>query len=142
MSANSLYLKVGQVAEMLEMNETTIYKKCKSGEIPSIKIGEKAVRIPKAAFAAYMAKQKNQPSAHQGRDLLDAVHARADDSRVALEHQALSFSKRVGCSAHQFVDQWRDRKIEDTPEMTDLAIEALSLQRALDRAGIGDRVLA
>lgn len=98
MSENSLYLKVGQVAEMLDMNIATIYNKCKSGEIPSIKVGEKAVRIPRAAFEAYLSRLHGEATAHQGRDLLDAVYARADEPRAALERQALNFSNRVGYS--------------------------------------------
>jgi excisionase family DNA binding protein len=142
MNANSRYLKVGEVAEALGMHETTIYKMCQNGEIPSIKIGAKAVRIPKAAFEAFMARQNGDPAVHQGRDLLDAVFAGATDPLPALEHQAKLFTERVGSSAHQFVEQWRDRKVEDTAETMDTVIEALTLQKALDAAGIGDRVLA
>jgi excisionase family DNA binding protein len=140
MSAKSLYLKVPEVAEMLEMDPTTIYKMCKDGEIPSIRIGEKAVRVPRAALDAYLERQAGR--GHQGRELLDAVHAGGGDPVAALEHQALSFSKRVGCSPHQFVEQWRAHGIEDTPETTDIAIEALSLKAGLDRTGISDRVQA
>lgn len=143
MNPNSQYLKVGEVAEALGMHETTIYKMCKSGEIPSIKIGAKSVRIPRAAYEVLVAKlQGDYAAASQGADLLDAVFARADEPLPALEHQAKLFTERVGHSPHQFVERWRNRQVDDTAETTNTMIEALTLQKALDAAGIGDRILA
>jgi hypothetical protein len=42
---------------------------------------------------------------------------------------------------YDFVERWRSRQIEDTPETADLLIEALSLRGALDRAGVANLVL-
>jgi excisionase family DNA binding protein len=48
------YLKASEVAERLSLNITTVYGMCADGVLPSIRVGEKAVRIPEAAFEAYL----------------------------------------------------------------------------------------
>jgi hypothetical protein len=59
-----------------------------------------------------------------------------------VEHQAQAFYERTGYSAHQFVERWRPGDIKDSAENASVVIEALGLREALDRAGIGDRLLA
>jgi excisionase family DNA binding protein len=140
MSASGEYLKAREVAAMLSMDISAIYKLCDSKVIPSIRIGQKAVRIPRAALDAYLAKQAGEP--RQGRALLENARQHGDDPLVALERQAHDFSERAGCSVHEFVDRWRAKDIEDTPETADLLIDALSLRSALDRTAVGDAVFA
>jgi excisionase family DNA binding protein len=134
------YLKAREVAEMLSLDITTVYKMCEEKVIPSLRIGKKAVRIPRGALNAYLAQQQGQEI--PGLALLAAVRAEGIDPVTALEDQAREFYGRGGCSAHQYAERWRSGQIEDTPENADLAIEALALRAALDRAGIGDSVLA
>lgn len=138
-NGKSQYLKASEVAEILSMDVSSIYKMCADNVIPSIRVGEKAVRIPRAAFEAYLDREERRA---QGRALLDAARKVDGDVIDALERQAQSFYERTGRSAHQFAKHWRENEIEDTAENASLLVEALSLREALDRVGIGDRVLA
>lgn len=132
------YLKASEVAERLNLHISTVYGWCEDGTLPSIKVGAKAVRIPEAAFEAYLARQERQSPA---RELLDAARQTDTDPISVLEHQHSRFYETVGFTAHGFVQRWRDGGVEDTPENSSLLIEALSLREALDRAGIGEKVL-
>lgn len=137
----SQYLKASEVAEILAMDISTIYKMCNERVIPSIRVGEKAVRIPRAAFTAYLAKQEQ---GHQGRPALDEARRAGVGGEpidaIVLRNQ--SFYEQTGYSSYEFADRWKSGKIEDSSENTSLLIEALSIREALTRAGIGDRVLA
>jgi hypothetical protein len=53
-----------------------------------------------------------------------------------------SVYETTGFAAHGFVQRWRAGDIEDAAEDSSRLIEALSLREALDRAGIGEKVLA
>ncbi|MGD0712794.1 MAG: helix-turn-helix domain-containing protein [Gaiellaceae bacterium] len=138
-NGKSLYLKASEVAEILGMDVSTIYKMCAENVIPSIRVGEKAVRIPRAAFEAYLNREERRA---RSRALLDEARQVEGDAIETLERQAQSFHERTGRSAHQFAKHWRENEIEDTAENASFLIEALALREALDRAGIGDRVLA
>jgi excisionase family DNA binding protein len=134
------YLKASEVARILDMDVSTIYKMCADGVIPSIRVGEKAVRIPSAAFQAFLTREERRA---RGRALLEEARQLGGDAAIeAVERQAQGFYERTGYSAHQFVERWRAGDIDDSAENASVLIEALSLREALDRAGIGDRVPA
>jgi excisionase family DNA binding protein len=138
----SQYLKASEVAEILNMDLSAIYKMCAAKVIPSIKVGEKAVRIPRAAFEAYLARQEKgyAPShplleeAQQG----DVPENRDD----ALVEQNTKFHDRTGYSAYEFASAWKAGKISDTAETASQLIEALAIREALTRAGVGDKLFA
>lgn len=137
------YLKAREVAEILKMDVSTIYKLCEERVLPSIRIGQKAVRIPRAGLEAYLAQQSRGWEQTQGEKLVDLAREGWSGTDVtALERQVASFRERAGCPPREFVDRWRSRQIPDTPETADLAIEALGLRNALDRLGISEAVLA
>ena len=66
----------------------------------------------------------------------------ARDEELAHWIANASFYNRTGFPAHDFAERWRRGEIEDTSENASLLIEALSIREALDRAGIGNEVLA
>jgi excisionase family DNA binding protein len=123
------YLKVGDVAVRLSLDVSTVYKLIKSREIPAIRIGAKAVRIPVAALDAYLRRQEAD-GISRAVVLRDAASTDAVDE---LEERVAAFVDRTGRDPRVFVEAWRDRSIEDTPEAADLALEALALQRTLER---------
>ena len=139
----SQYLKASEVAEMLSMDISGIYKMCAARVIPSIKVGEKAVRIPRAAFEAYLARQEKGYDA-DSRPLLNEARGIefSGDPVDAMVERNTRFSERTGYSSYEFASAWKAGKIEDTAETASLLIEALSTREALTRAGVGDRVLA
>jgi excisionase family DNA binding protein len=141
-NGESQYLKASEVAEILVMDISTIYKMCADRVIPSIKVGEKAVRIPRAAFEAYLARQE-QGYNPENRPLLDEARqvelTGEPIDAIVLRNQ--SFYERARYSSYEFVERWKAGGFEDTPENASLLIEALSIREALTRAGIGDRVL-
>jgi excisionase family DNA binding protein len=138
MTSASPYMKASEVAEILGADISWVYKLCANKTLPSIKVGTKAVRIPRAAFEAFLARKEREAE----HPLLVEARQTEGDPIAALEHQATGFYERTGFSAHQFAERWRRGEVDDTPENSSLMIEALSLREALDRAGIGDRVLA
>jgi excisionase family DNA binding protein len=139
----SQYLKASEVAEILNMEISGIYKLCAARVIPSIKVGEKAVRIPRAAFEAYLARQADGYD-RNSRPLLDEARKVEASSEpveaIVLRNQG--FYERTGYSSYEFAERWKAGDVEDTPETASLLIEALSIREALTRSGVGDRVLA
>jgi excisionase family DNA binding protein len=138
----SQYLKASEVAKTLDMDISTIYKMCAERVIPSIKVGEKAVRIPRAAFEAYLARQAQVYDVN--RPLLDEAR-RAELTGEPIDAIVLrnqSFYERTGYSSYEFAERWKAGNVEDTSENASLLIEAVSIREALTRAGVGDRVLA
>jgi excisionase family DNA binding protein len=138
----SQYLKASEVAEILNMDISGIYKMCAARVIPSIKVGEKAVRIPRAAFEAYLARQAEGYDPNS-RPLLDEARKAevSGDPVDAIVLRNQSFYERTGYSSYQFAERWKTGDVEDTPENASLLIEALSIREALTRAGVGDPVL-
>jgi excisionase family DNA binding protein len=138
----SQYLKASEVARTLDMDISAIYKMCAAKVIPSIKVGEKAVRIPRAAFEAYLARQEKDYA--QSHPLLDeAKQGEGPENRDdALVEQNTKFSDRTGYSAYEFTSAWKAGKIPDSAETASLLIEALAIREALTRAGVGDKLLA
>jgi len=139
----SQYLKASEVAKTLDMDISTIYKMCAERVIPAIRVGEKAVRIPRAAFEAYLARQAQAYNGSR-RPLLDEarqaeVMGEPIDA-IVLRNQ--SFYERTGYSSYEFAERWKAGDVEDTSENASLLIEAVSIREALTRAGVGDRVLA
>lgn len=139
----SQYLKASEVADRLKMDISTIYKMCADKVIPSIRVGEKAIRIPAAAFEAYLARQA-QGYDPNSRPLLDEARGVevSGDPVDAIVFRNQSIYERTGYSSYEFAERWKAGDIEDTPENASLLIEALSIREALTRAGVGDRLLA
>lgn len=137
----SQYLKASEVARILDMDISTIYKMCADRVIPSIRVGEKAVRIPRAAFDAYLARQAQDYDA--GRTLLDEARRRSatDESIDAIVARNQQFYERTGYSSYEFAKRWKAGDVEDTSDNASVLIEALSIREALTRAGVGDRIL-
>lgn len=134
-----LYLRVEDVSSRLGLDVSTIYKMCKTREIPSIKIGSKSVRIPALAFEAYLRQLELEATSsaqevHRGEGSADLP--------TQLQERAEAFAGKSGLGVYEFADKWRTGQIEDTPENADLAIAALSLRRALDAAGLRDALPA
>lgn len=138
----SQYLKASEVARILDMDISTIYKMCADKVIPSIKVGEKAVRIPRAAFDAYLAWQSGGYDA--SRPLLEEARRQevTEEPIDAIVGRNQSFYERTGYSSYEFAKRWKGGDVEDTSDNASLLIEALSVREALTRAGVGDRILA
>jgi excisionase family DNA binding protein len=132
------YLKVGDVAERLSLDESTVYKMVRERELPSVRLGKKAVRIPAAGLDAYLRRHEIAAASH------DASETEASEERLTalLYERAERFAAEVGCDPQAFSDAWRRHEIEDTPESADRAIEAFALATALDRVGKADAVFA
>ena len=52
-----LFLKVPEVAERLRIGRNRAYEMVAAGEIPSVRIGPKLIRVPREAFERYLAEQ-------------------------------------------------------------------------------------
>ena len=114
MTLDRHYWKPRDLAAHLDLDPSTIYKKIETGEIRAIRIGVKALRIPKEEVERILAGVAEKRS---------EAHALAD--RVA------RFEERTGKEIGEFIEQWRSGQIQDTPENAREAIEALALREAL-----------
>jgi excisionase family DNA binding protein len=95
MDVERLYLRVEDVAGRLSLDASTVYKMCKAGEIPSIRIGSKAVRIPAPALEAYLrrleeASQAQSPQGQSSPEVPKALQERAEALRRTPESASMS----------------------------------------------------
>lgn len=134
-TVESHYLKVSEVAARLSLEESTVYKMVRQKRLPSIRIGEKAVRIPAGALEAYLRRAENEgrpnpvvlrdgETSSGSRSLADAVEA---------------FQRQTKLDPHSFVSAWKKGSIADSAENASLAIEALALRAALDSQAEAER---
>ena len=56
-----LTMTVAEVGEALGISRATAYKLAKTGGIPAIRLGERRLVVPKAAFLAMLAEAGNKP---------------------------------------------------------------------------------
>lgn len=138
LAADRHYLKASDVAERLSLDESTVYKLIKAGELPSVRIGTKAVRIPAAALDAYLRRHTAGVQVASEVRLIDDLEA----LRPHLEHRIDEFHRRTGHDPESFCTAWQRRDIDDSPENADLAIEAVALVAALERVGSSDLAFA
>jgi excisionase family DNA binding protein len=113
------YWKIKDFAEHFGLDKSTVYNQIERGEIRAIRIGKTALRIPTEEVQRVLdsfVEPREQPH-----DLL----ARTED-----------FQARTGRSPADFADAWREGKIEDTPQNTRDAIEALALREVLQAATV------
>jgi excisionase family DNA binding protein len=121
------YLKVHEVAERLSLDQSTVYKMIRSGLLPSVRIGSKAVRVPAESFEAYL--QTIATEEERSREEGKRPSNNSDD--VAL--QLASFVNTTGVNPFVFIDQWKRGSLEDNDENAELVMQALSLRTAIGR---------
>lgn len=117
------YLRPSEVAKRLALTPSAVYAMIRRGDIPSIRISERTIRVPAAAFDAYLRARESGARSitvldHEGR-ITEAIKCRVE-----------AFEQRAGVKPWEFLKQWNARDIADTPENADLAIEALALREA------------
>jgi excisionase family DNA binding protein len=117
------YLRVRDYAMRFSLSESAVYKKIDRGEIRSIRIG-KTVRIPSSEVDRFL--NPKQLLHHEGPP--------RDGEPRNLADRVARFEKEAGSSPAEYVEAWRSQRIEDTPENSQLAIEALALRAALEQA--------
>ena len=107
------YIRVRDYARRFSLDESTVYKMIERGEIKAIRIGKKTLRIPSSELERYL---EREPAESDG-----ALDARV--RRFAARGQRPRFLRR----------RVAQRRVEDTPENAEVAIEALALRTALAR---------
>jgi excisionase family DNA binding protein len=119
------YLTVQEVAAHLRLEESTVYKMCRQKQIPSVRFGKKAVRIPRLAFERY----------------LQFVYEEADlpqrpvpTTPPSIDLQIEEFTEYTGCSPEEWVRRWREGGIPDTQENSQVAVIAHALRDAQARS--------
>jgi excisionase family DNA binding protein len=110
------YMRVRDYARRFSLDESTVYKMIERGEIKAIRIGKKTLRIPSSELERYL-----EPEPAAGPDA------------AALSKRAEAFREKSGTDPGSFAEAWRKGEIEDTPENSEVAIEALALRAALAR---------
>ncbi len=131
-AADGYYMKVSEIAEVLSVVPSTVYRMIERGVLPSVRISESSVRVPRAGFEAYMR------SCESGRPV---VPVRRDYTHIPVEagelrEAAEAFAERSEFDPFDFVDRWRAGTIKDTAQNSELVMEALALRKAMIAAGI------
>ena len=66
------YARVSQVAELLGLSRSEVYRMAERGELPSTRVGETAVRIPKTELTAWLrARTRSTSETHDDRAPLE-----------------------------------------------------------------------
>lgn len=113
------YWKPRDLAALLDVSPSHVYRLIEDGELEHRRIGERAIRIPARAVAELLGEET-------------PVTSPATDGTAAdLAERADRFAKRTGKRPEDFVVAWRDGRIEDTADNVQDAIEALALREAL-----------
>jgi excisionase family DNA binding protein len=118
------YWKPRDVAALLELSPSQVYRMIESGELEHRRIGARAIRIPAHAVAALLGVEA--PTV--------APVVESHDERVDLRARTEHFIERTGRTPERFASAWREGRIDDTPDNARDAIEALALREA--RAGL------
>ena len=63
---NGKLMKASEVAEVLQISRSKAYRMMRLGEIPTIKIGEKSVRVSNEDLNEYISTHKIYKGAHNG----------------------------------------------------------------------------
>jgi excisionase family DNA binding protein len=122
------YLKPSDIARRLSVHRSYVYGLIKHGTLPHIRIG-KAVRVPAAAFEAYVRAREDEAAAAM-KQVVTVTHS----AEAELESRRIAFEELVGADPFEFVEAWRRGEIDDTPENAERAIDALALRALLQRA--------
>lgn len=113
------YWKPRDLAVLLDVSPSHVYRLIEDGELEHRRIGERAIRIPARAVAALLGEEP-------------PVTAPTNEGPPAdLTERADRFAERTGRRPEEFVTAWRDGRVEDTPANAQDAIEALALRAAL-----------
>ncbi len=131
-ATDSYYLKADEVAERLKIDRSHVYRLIKSGQLPSIRLSEKTVRVPRGGLDAFLAARTSAGSVEPRRADYSAVPVGAEEARAS----AQDFEERIGCDPFAFVHGWRTGEIADTAENSERVVEALALRGALQSAGV------
>jgi excisionase family DNA binding protein len=129
-AAESYYLKATDVAKRLRVDKSHVYRLIESGELPSVRIGERTVRVPAGGLEAYLEARSQGGPVEPKREEI----TRIPQDRGELLDAAHQFEDRTGHDPYEFVAQWRQGQISDTAENADIAIEAITLRAALIEA--------
>jgi excisionase family DNA binding protein len=141
-NAERKYLRVHEVAQRLSLDESTVYKMIRSGVLPSVRIGTKAVRVPAERFEAYL-----QEIASEDQRIRDTRNTDANVSDDVATRLA-AFVNTTGVNPFVFIDDWKRGSLDDNDENGELLIEALSLRTMIGRRvnetnwRVGDTALA
>lgn len=103
------YWKPRDLAHVLDMSASQIYRLIESGELASVRIGQRTVRVPAAAVAAFRG------------EAVPEVHEESAEERVR------RFTERTGHTPEAFIDAWKREEIEDSAEHHEDAMEAMAL---------------
>lgn len=112
------YWKPRDLAALLDVSPSHVYRLIEDGELEHRRIGERAIRIPARAVAELIGEEAPVTS------------PAAEGSVADLAERAERFLERTGQRPEQFAAAWRQGRIEDTADNAREAIEALALREA------------
>jgi excisionase family DNA binding protein len=116
------YWKIKDFAEHFGLDRSTVYNQIERGEIRAIRVGKTALRIPTDEVMRIL-------------DSFVESHERARD----LDARTQAFQARTGRTPADFAAEWREGKIEDTPQNAREAIEAVALRETMQPTAVVGR---
>lgn len=113
------FWKPRDLAALLAVSPSHIYRLIETGQLEHRKIGERTVRVPAAAAAELAG------------EAVPRTTPVATEAHVDLRDRHDRFVERTGYSPNAFVEAWRGGDIPDTPESSGDAMEALALREIM-----------
>ncbi|MEV4418813.1 excisionase family DNA-binding protein [Patulibacter sp. NPDC049589] len=116
------YWKPRDIAELVGVNASTVYRMIQKGDLDSVKVGGRVVRVPSEAVAKLVGAPR--PDTEQP--------TQADEAQRVRRFTALA-----GRAPESFIHGWKSGAIEDTAENSALVIEALAIRDAHAQVAVG-----
>lgn len=127
-----MYLRPVDVAGELGLTRSAVYKMLREDRLPKVRFG-KSVRIPAAAFQAWC--RAREAGAWVPTREMGAPDDAAIDEPRSLGQRCAAFRLETGYGVMDYLAAWKRDEIEDTPENSVVAMEAIALREAVRRAG-------
>jgi excisionase family DNA binding protein len=119
MATSTQLLKVGEVAERLQMTADGVYKLIQRGRLATVKISERKTRVPEREFNRYY----------------DELQARADryiaaQRRITPAEARAEFEHLTGRTPEAWLESWKRDELEDSAENMELYTRVVSIRSA------------
>src|SRR5437763_116360 len=103
MTGSSPYMTVADVAREIDMTPDGVRKLIRSGKLKALRLSERKIVVPRAAFAAYQ------------RRLSGETRARFEAPPIAdAAAMAAQFERTTGLAPEQWLAAWKREEIEDS----------------------------
>lgn len=113
------FWKPRDLAELLAVDRSTIYRMIDEGQLASVRVGQRTVRVPARAIAELLGVEE------------PVVGPSADQIDFDPDDRLRAFTERTGHTPQEHIEAWKSGAIEDNPENSADTVEALAIRELL-----------